>query len=343
MQAFLVVALAVVAVSAESDPNLLINPYYQAGAVGSPFYSSLTYGLPTVARPAAVQYSQVVAEQKSNMAQEVPAMEEEKKFEVPVMTYKTPVVGAVASPVAYTAGFPYTAGVNTYAAGINAYSAGIPYAHMNAYTTGVIGTQKHIVPATYHSEAAGEVKHTVFKREAEADPALLYTNAFSTTGFPYASNVAAISPYASNVAAISPYASNFAAFSPYVSRAAAFSPYYNQAAYTTVPLASSVKTYANDAVKPQNYAAKGQYVAQSAGAIHIAKRDAEADPAIVYSSVTGYPYASSVYGNAYNAYNTIPQVYSGAYNTIPQVYSGAYNTIPSAYRAYNTLGYNYLY
>merc|ERR1711899_634152 len=36
------------------------------------------------------------------------------------------------------------------------------------------------------------------------------------------------------------------------------------------------KTYSNDAVKPEDYAAKGKYHAENAGAVHIAKR--EADP-----------------------------------------------------------------
>merc|ERR1712226_1352893 len=36
-----------------------------------------------------------------------------------------------------------------------------------------------------------------------------------------------------------------------------------------------IKSIANDAVKPFNYAAKGKYVANSAGVVHVAKREAE--------------------------------------------------------------------
>merc|ERR1712020_703128 len=43
-------------------------------------------------------------------------------------------------------------------------------------------------------------------------------------------------------------------------------------------------SYADDSVKPFDYAAKGKYMANSAGTIHKAKREAEADPALVYSS-----------------------------------------------------------
>jgi len=47
--------------------------------------------------------------------------------------------------------------------------------------------------------------------------------------------------------------------------------------------------YANDAVSAAGYAHKGQYIANSAGVVHIAKREAEAeaDPALVYSNL-GY-------------------------------------------------------
>merc|ERR1719288_67762 len=51
------------------------------------------------------------------------------------------------------------------------------------------------------------------------------------------------------------------------------------------PVVTPVKTYANDAVKPFNYAAKGQYTANSAGVVHVAKREAEADPQLLYKSI----------------------------------------------------------
>merc|ERR1712020_652639 len=57
-------------------------------------------------------------------------------------------------------------------------------------------------------------------------------------------------------------------------------------------------TYSNDAVTPFGYAAKGQYVANSAGVVHVAKREAEADPALLYSGL-GYAHAAPL---AYTTY-----------------------------------------
>merc|ERR1712178_146888 len=51
---------------------------------------------------------------------------------------------------------------------------------------------------------------------------------------------------------------------------------YNAPIVTPVVAPLQVKTYANDAKKPEEYAAKGKYHAENAGAVHIAKR--EADP-----------------------------------------------------------------
>ena len=47
--------------------------------------------------------------------------------------------------------------------------------------------------------------------------------------------------------------------------------------------------YSNDAVGAAGYAAKGQYIANSAGVVHVAKR--EADPALLYSGL-GYAHAA---------------------------------------------------
>merc|ERR1712038_194070 len=54
------------------------------------------------------------------------------------------------------------------------------------------------------------------------------------------------------------------------------------------------KTYSNDAVKPEDYAAKGKYHAENAGAVHIAKR--EADP----------------YTIGYNTFQTSPTSFASA-------------------------------
>merc|ERR1712241_1566043 len=58
-------------------------------------------------------------------------------------------------------------------------------------------------------------------------------------------------------------------------------------------------SYADDSVKPFDYAAKGKYMANSAGTIHKAKREAEADPALIYSSgIIPTTYTSGIYNTA---------------------------------------------
>merc|ERR1712018_209455 len=70
---------------------------------------------------------------------------------------------------------------------------------------------------------------------------------------------------------------------------------YNTGYY---PFTHGVKTptYSNDAVTPYGYAAKGQYVANSAGVVHVAKREAEADAQMIYAhQPVTYAHQSVVY------------------------------------------------
>merc|ERR1712001_47676 len=71
------------------------------------------------------------------------------------------------------------------------------------------------------------------------------------------------------------------------------------------PYTHGVKTptYSNDAVTPFGYAGKGQYVANSAGVVHVAKREAEADaqmilPVTTYGHSLVHPTQSVVYKQA---------------------------------------------
>merc|ERR1712020_575647 len=134
-----------------------------------------------------------------------------------------------------------------------------------------------VVAPKYQAHSAG-VSHTVLKREAEADPQLLY-GGYQTYGYP--------------------------AVKPVV---------YTKPVVYSAPVVAPVKTYANDAVKPFNYAAKGQYIANSAGVVHVAKREAEADPQLLYKSIL----PATTYVQKPVVYQT-PVVKPVVYNT-PVVY-----------------------
>merc|ERR1712027_116812 len=118
-------------------------------------------------------------------------------------------------------------------------------------------------------------------------------------------------------------------------------PYYK-------PMHVQAKTYSNDAMKPMGYAGKGLYHAESAGAVHIAKREAEADPALIYNSGVHYPMTYSLHNYGYTHYP-----YTTAYSHIfkreaeaeaePQFYNSFYGNHAFTYGAYpyTYSGYNY--
>merc|ERR550517_90266 len=124
--------------------------------------------------------------------------------------------------------------------------------------------------------------------DAEADPALLY-NTYGYAGYPYTAYHHA--PLATGYAQVSPSAS-----------------------LSTAGLANA----AIPAIAG-GYAGAGRYVANSAGVVHVAKReaeaeaDAEADPALFYSHYGyGLPAYSGYSGLAYNGLAGYPYSY-GAY------------------------------
>jgi hypothetical protein len=118
-----------------------------------------------------------------------------------------------------------------------------------------------------------------------------------------------------NTAAYNPY------YTPYTyGSQTPYSPYTYASHYNTFPQmvnyqpyvypSSQVKTYAND-FHPgtPNYANKGNYVAQSAGAIHIAKREAEPESQYLgysnyYNTYSPYINRAYTYGNHYNNYRS---------------------------------------
>merc|ERR1712226_1455392 len=233
------------------------------------------------------------------------------------------------------------------------------------YTAPVVAA-KAVVAPRFHAKSAGGVKHTVLKREAEAeaDPALLYTNGWATgyTGYPYAAatyGAWGYNPYRRVVALGKREAeaepallyTNAWGMSPYVygARPLLAAPYTHAAVAAPLSAAApAVGTYSNDAAKfTPAYAAKGQYVANSGGAVHVAKRDAdaEADPSLLYSNAwgyTGYPYAATTYGAwGYNPYNRVVALgkrEAEAEADPALLYRSAFGYAPSVYTGY-TAGY----
>merc|ERR1712210_236270 len=111
---------------------------------------------------------------------------------------------------------------------------------------------------------------------AEADPYLLSYHGLGYTGYPAYAGYAGYAGYAL------PYAAaGYASVSP-------------SASLTTLGAAPAAIPAVGGA-----YASAGRYVANSAGVVHVAKREAEADPYILgYGGYPGYGYAGLGYGYA---------------------------------------------
>merc|ERR1712106_564361 len=145
----------------------------------------------------------------------------------------------------------------------------------------------------YVANSAGVVHVAKREAEAEADPALLYgaygyaghgyagqgyagLGYAGLAGYPYAAHGLGYAGYAGD-----PYAAGYAAHSPSAStHIAGLAP-------AAIPAIAG------------GYAGAGRYVANSAGVVHVAKREAEAeaDPALLYGA---YGYAGHGYaGHGY--------------------------------------------
>ena len=103
---------------------------------------------------------------------------------------------------------------------------------------------------------------------AEADPYLLGYQGLGYTGYPGYAGYSYALPYAAGYASVSPSAS-----------------------LTTLGAAPAAIPAVGGA-----YAGAGRYVANSAGVVHVAKREAEADPYVLgYGGYPGYGYAGLGY------------------------------------------------
>merc|ERR1712039_411654 len=125
-----------------------------------------------------------------------------------------------------------------------------------------MGVYSAAVPKTIQA-SPGVSLTTLHKREAEAEHHLLYKT------------IPAVQPLVYSKPVVQPLT--------YVQQPLLQKQGVTPVVYNAPILPVQVKTYANDAEKPQEYAAKGKYVAENAGAIHIAKREAEAAPWNVYA------------------------------------------------------------
>merc|ERR1712013_401600 len=194
---------------------------------------------------------------------------------------------------------------------ISAYGAYGAYPYTTTYGAPPYTRSYGVYGGAYSSPLMSALSFShIGKREAEADPALVYSNAYPYTttyaaaAYPYSHvatplvrNVApplvrnVATPLVRNVA--TPLVRNVAAplvrtvTTPFVNTVA--SPYVNTVASHVVPaVASHTLTRYNN---PNHYTAVSngvygpKYVAKNGPVQHVVKREAEADPALIYSHV----------------------------------------------------------
>merc|ERR1712025_1170033 len=185
------------------------------------------------------------------------------------------------------AGYPYAAAYGGFPYGLG-YAAG--YASVsNSAAVNINGLAPAALPAVaggyagagrYTANSGGVVHVAEREAEAEADP---YYAAYGYAGYPYAGAYGAY-PYGLG------YAAGYASVSP----SAAVS--INGLAPAALPALAG------------GYAGAGGYVANSAGVVHVAKREAEAEADPYYAA---YGYAGLGYVGAYGL------GYAGAYGAYP--------------------------
>merc|ERR1712106_952554 len=165
--------------------------------------------------------------------------------------------------------------------------------------------------------------------EAEADP---YYAAYGYAGLPVAGAYGA-SVYGAGVYGAGAYgagvygAGAYGAYGAYpygISHAAGYASASPSASVSINGLApAAVPAVAG------GYAGAGRYVANSAGVVHVAKRDAEADPYYAAHGYAGLPVAGAYAGAHAGAYGAYP--YAAAYGAYPYAaYSVYSNVSPSA-------------
>merc|ERR1712013_693037 len=193
---------------------------------------------------------------------------------------------------------------------ISAYGAYGAYPYTTTYGAPSYTRSYGVYGGAYSSPLMSALSYShIGKREAEADPALVYSNAYPYTttyaaaAYPY-SHVA--TPLVRNVA--TPLVRTVA--TPFVNTVA--SPYVNTVASHVVPaVASHTLTSYNN---PNHYTAVSngvygpKYVAKNGPVQHVVKREAEADPALIYSHAAPLASTYTVASPLTTTYNHVAHV-----------------------------------
>merc|ERR1712088_1160119 len=281
MKMFVVLALAVLAAAEpEADPQLLVSGIH---GVHTPY---------THVAPVSTYSSPLLKTLVPAVKSIVPAV----KTVVPAVktVAATPLVSTYNT--AYGAGYPLTYGAHAYGV-IAAPKAVITnYQDSEHYTAEATPLGKALGEPSYVAKN-GEVVHKVEKREAEADAALFYsglhTPSMYSTGINSVYNRAVVSPYT--------YGSSL---------------YRNVVPAVSTPVVSSYQA----AIPAVSSYRSPIYQGYSAYSHLIHKREAEADPALVYSGLTHTPYTGI------NTAVVNPIVYSGLTHTPFTGINSVYNT-----------------
>merc|ERR1712107_915299 len=200
-----------------------------------------------------------------------------------------PQVVVSGSPVSTVYNTPFT-----YSA-VNAVSSPLlraftPYSTFNGlYNTGLYN-------GLYSGVYGSRLVHTIAKRDADADPAVVYTSCLPLTTYGAVSHVAPVTSY-STVGHVAPVTS-YSAVSPVATYTAVNNVVKPVSTYAAVPATHSVTSYNN----PSHYTAVTngvfgpKYIAKNHGVEHVVKRSAEP---FVYSTFGHYPVAGHVVKGAY--------------------------------------------
>merc|ERR1712142_1233681 len=215
-----------------------------------------------------------------------------------------------ADPQVVVSGSPVSTVYNTpvtYSA-VNAVSSPLlraftPYSTFNGlYNTG-------LYHGLYSGVYGSRLVHTIAKRDADADPAVVYTSGLPVTTYGAVSHVAPVTSYGA-VSHVAPVAS-YSAVSPVATYTAVNNVVKPVVSYSTVnPVVTPVSTYAavpathsvTSYNNPSHYTADTngdfgpKYIAKNHGVEHVVKRSAEP---FVYSTFGHYPVAGHVVNGAY--------------------------------------------